>query len=331
MPELPKDPDAILAAAAPYYDFNDPAMKPWHMKATYQMYDEKDHATAQGTYEYWWASPAVQRSSWSRNGASSTVWHTADGNLATLNSGEPLSPVENRLQYAFLRTLPKLKSEDTSAFHTILGEAKFGQHKLPCIFVLPPLHKGASPATSDPSVLLSLYPAYCFDPHLPALRFTSVMGNEATQFNNIVGFQNKFLAKEIVFADGQRKQLSATVDSVELIDGADAVFTPAHEAVVSQGVPSSVKVNIVPGKLIKRVEPDYPQDAQDAHVTGVVALRVTIGKDGAVSHIHVISSPMPSLAAAAERAVAQWRYTPFQIDEKPVEMEMTINVVFGRF
>lgn len=34
--ELPKDPRAILAAAAPYYDFSDPALKPFHLKASYQ-------------------------------------------------------------------------------------------------------------------------------------------------------------------------------------------------------------------------------------------------------------------------------------------------------
>jgi hypothetical protein len=38
--ELPKDPRAMLAAAAPFYDFNDPALKPWHLKGTYQLYDE---------------------------------------------------------------------------------------------------------------------------------------------------------------------------------------------------------------------------------------------------------------------------------------------------
>jgi hypothetical protein len=32
-----KDPRAILAAAAPFYDFSDPALKPWHLKAAYQL------------------------------------------------------------------------------------------------------------------------------------------------------------------------------------------------------------------------------------------------------------------------------------------------------
>jgi hypothetical protein len=36
---LPKDPREVFAAAAPFYDFSDPDLKPWYLKATYQLYD----------------------------------------------------------------------------------------------------------------------------------------------------------------------------------------------------------------------------------------------------------------------------------------------------
>jgi len=41
-PDLPKEPREIFAAAAPFYDFNSPELKPWHLKATYQLYDERE-------------------------------------------------------------------------------------------------------------------------------------------------------------------------------------------------------------------------------------------------------------------------------------------------
>ena len=41
-PDLPKDPRAILQAAALHYSFNDASLKPFHLKATYQLYDEVD-------------------------------------------------------------------------------------------------------------------------------------------------------------------------------------------------------------------------------------------------------------------------------------------------
>jgi hypothetical protein len=65
---LPKDPREIFAAAAKSYDFSDASLKPWHLKASYQLYKQNGKPTAQGTYEYWWASPKTYRSTWMRGG-----------------------------------------------------------------------------------------------------------------------------------------------------------------------------------------------------------------------------------------------------------------------
>jgi hypothetical protein len=92
-----KDPRAILAAAAPFYDFSDPALKPWHLKATYQLYDDKGNPAEQGTFEYWWAAPKVYRVSGSRPSAKHTDWHTADGKAAYQTAGAGLSFFEYKL------------------------------------------------------------------------------------------------------------------------------------------------------------------------------------------------------------------------------------------
>jgi hypothetical protein len=78
-PGLPKDPREIFAAAAPSYDFSDASLKPWHLKASYQLYDQNGKPTAQGTYEYWWASPKTYRSTWMHGGVTRSDWQAADG------------------------------------------------------------------------------------------------------------------------------------------------------------------------------------------------------------------------------------------------------------
>src|SRR5580700_3890421 len=78
-PDLPKDPRALLEMAAPLYDFTDPSLKPWHLKATYQLYDQSGKPSEQGTFEYWWASPKVYRTTWTRPSATRTDWATSDG------------------------------------------------------------------------------------------------------------------------------------------------------------------------------------------------------------------------------------------------------------
>ncbi len=87
---LPDDPQKLLAAAEPFYNFNSPELKPWHLKATYQLYDDKGNPSEQGTYEYWWASPQVYRSTWTRRKATYSDWHTADGRHLVLAMGNAL-------------------------------------------------------------------------------------------------------------------------------------------------------------------------------------------------------------------------------------------------
>ncbi len=209
----------------------------------------------------------------------------------------------------------------------MLKDMKFGRERFPCISFT---GKGARPDVPDP-LLLTLYDTYCFDPNLPALRLHSMPRSGTTRFNDLVSFQDRFLAKQIEFADGPHKHLTATVDSITMTSDNDPAFTPAQDAVISQPAPLTPTAGFIGGgQLVKRVQPDYPGDAKDRGISGFVVLQVMIGKDGAVHDIHVISSPLPSLAAAAQHAVSQWRYTPYNINGVPVECRTNINVFFGR-
>jgi protein TonB len=94
---------------------------------------------------------------------------------------------------------------------------------------------------------------------------------------------------------------------------------PALGAAVSQGV--------VPGVLMHRVNPVYPAQARAQHLSGTVALRITIAEDGRIHDVSQISGE-PVLAAAASDAIRHWRYSPFLLDGQPVEVQKKISVVF---
>jgi hypothetical protein len=87
---------------------------------------------------------------------------------------------------------------------------------------------------------------------------------------------------------------------------------------------------IVGGKLITRVDPIFPLHVN--HTGGArerVVLRIGIDKDGHVSRTDAVSGD-PTLVAAAEQAIKQWRYEPFQLDGQPIAVEKTITIDFGR-
>jgi TonB family protein len=82
------------------------------------------------------------------------------------------------------------------------------------------------------------------------------------------------------------------------------------------------------GRLIGRIEPEYPPDALAAHRTGNVVLEVQVAEDGSVLNIRTISGD-PSLAAAATEAVRSWRYQPYRMHDRPSQFQTDVTVTFS--
>jgi TonB family protein len=80
-------------------------------------------------------------------------------------------------------------------------------------------------------------------------------------------------------------------------------------------------------KLIKRVEPVYPEEARQAQVQGIVILEATTDIYGRVASIKVLRS-IPPLDQAAIDAVRQWVYEPMIINGEPRGVIFTVTVTF---
>jgi len=92
-----------------------------------------------------------------------------------------------------------------------------------------------------------------------------------------------------------------------------------------------VKVNIsagvAVGMLLQKTQPVYPPIAKAARVSGTVVIQATISKTGSIEGLKVISGPA-MLQQAAIDAVRTWRYRPYLLNNEPVEVETTVNVIF---
>jgi periplasmic protein TonB len=95
-------------------------------------------------------------------------------------------------------------------------------------------------------------------------------------------------------------------------------LVPTHHPPVSR---------MMEGNLIHRVEPNYPSIAKQARIQGSVLLRATIGRDGSIENLHLLSGHS-MLAQAAMEAVRQWRYRPYFLNGEPVEVETQVTVNF---
>jgi TonB family protein len=89
----------------------------------------------------------------------------------------------------------------------------------------------------------------------------------------------------------------------------------------------AVSAGVAAGMIRTKIDPVYPAEALKDHVSGTVVLLATISTKGGVESLRVISGPA-SLQQVALDAVRQWTYRPYLLNNTPVEVETTINVVF---
>lgn len=77
------------------------------------------------------------------------------------------------------------------------------------------------------------------------------------------------------------------------------------------------------------VRPLYPASMREAGREGVVPIDATIGADGTVTSVRILTADVhPDFALAAADAVRQWRFTPTLLNGSPVEVVMTVSVRF---
>jgi TonB family protein len=84
---------------------------------------------------------------------------------------------------------------------------------------------------------------------------------------------------------------------------------------------------MVAAYLIYRVEPIYPRPALQAGVEGTVKIHATVGRDGSVKNLKVVSGPA-LLTSAAIDAAQYWRYIPALRNGEPIETDADISVEF---
>jgi TonB family protein len=95
---------------------------------------------------------------------------------------------------------------------------------------------------------------------------------------------------------------------------------PGQRVRVSQGVSA--------GLIVSKVDPIYPPVARQARITGTVLLKALINQIGDVESLSLISGH-PLLVPAAMDAVKQWKYRPYLLNGKAVNVETQIAVNFA--
>jgi TonB family protein len=121
--------------------------------------------------------------------------------------------------------------------------------------------------------------------------------------------------------------IATAASAVALRVGVDSQASGDKQA-SKNGAPHSVSAGVMAGNVISKVTPKYPPDAKVARIQGTVVLDAVIDKSGRVDNLKIVSGPS-ELQQSAMDAVRQWRYKPFLLNGKRIEVETTINVVYS--
>ena len=104
---------------------------------------------------------------------------------------------------------------------------------------------------------------------------------------------------------------------------------PQAENQVTMEGPAKLRVpsQVQAANLIKQVPPEYPALARQARLQGTVRFTVTIGRDGRIAQMELISGH-PLLVPAAQDALAKWVYRPTLLNGMPAEIATEVEVPF---
>jgi TonB family protein len=80
--------------------------------------------------------------------------------------------------------------------------------------------------------------------------------------------------------------------------------------------------------LLESHPPSYPRLASLTRRQGPVLLQAIVSRRGTVESVHVIKGPY-FLRGAASIAVRSWRYKPYVLNGKPIEVATIITVDFA--
>ncbi|MBB5056652.1 hypothetical protein HDF16_001337 [Granulicella aggregans] len=309
-----------LHHAAEMSSLDDPALKPWHLKVTFQLLEKKGPTTEEGTIEEWWSGESDKRiyTSPSYNATEirrdNEVYRTKDQSptpyLLGLLRDEVVHPVADDAEVN--DAVPELHVEG------------FGKVKLDCIMLNRQVRNLAYPP-------LGMFPTYCLSQDTDRLRGSLRNGSENVARNAIGMFQGRAVAVDLsvseqtgLVAKGHIATLAASPQDEHFFD-LDNTMGPKSTD------PVKVELKVIAKSKISGEVPVFPIEDKNSRTSGAVHIHVLIGTDGHIHQLSLIDAPSPTLAASALDSVRTWVYKPYLVNGLPCSVDtiVTVNYAFG--
>jgi TonB family protein len=148
-----------------------------------------------------------------------------------------------------------------------------------------------------------------FDPPTGRNRFAIVIPSDL-RASFPKRLEDRFLGRDICVT-GPIEKGRFSGDQIVAADPSAIAIQPGPTTQRNTFAPSahrSCDPDVVRPKLLKRVNANYPTNAQSAGIQGIVVMQAVVEPDGTIGDIEALSSSHPDLERAAILALKQWRF-----------------------
>lgn len=319
-----QDPAALLEKSRQLTTLEQPSGPSFHLRAEFHTFDYKGVPDGDGTVE----ETFEHGGRWKRT----TVYRGQQKVEVFPGSGKPLVQAAPDYERSFaeegilkLLFAPVPSAETMKGMKLSIAPYKLGPLDLTCVVAsLPYQSEGDSKATAPNE-------AYCLAPEIGFVRSVQGHTRRVAIFNSLVKIGTTYFAKDIVISERGKPRANLHVTALE----PSPAFAPDEftlpGATGQQADAPEIPHTVIAGRVLRKLDPIYPESARQRHVQGQVVLHAMISTQGTIRDLELVSTPDDSLAESAMDAVRKWTYQPYLLDGKPVaiDSQIRVNYAFG--
>jgi len=311
--EIPTDPAALLALAAKMNGLQN-VPGPWHLKATYEVMDDKGAVKETGTIEEYWVSDKKYKKSYSSSSFHQTDYSTEKG---VFREGNPDWPTQatalvERSLFPQFPTQRQVAGEKVSLKDEQINGAPFS-----CVLMNPSTGKDNTPNE-----------VHCFDKQALSQRIgTQLEGAYHVVYNDVRIFDGVHIAASTGVSIVGKPFLGVHIERLEPLSAIDEeAFDPPPNV-----IPVSRRISLARNEMEIASPPPNPGLSSLRGIPpdfqGTVVLRMAIDKDGRIQDLEPLNLPDKRLRPAID-FMRQETFKPYKKDGEAVGVEILTIVRF---
>ena len=320
---MPRKPAALLAIATQNNGLVGPGLQPWHLQATYQLYNAKGKPAQKGTFNEWWAAPDKYKITFDRPNFHYVFYFTPQGAYYSKDT----VPQQDEMRLVHWLIAPVPESQNLKGYTLKQITDKAGHTRFDCLLVVPPAKRNPMVGT-EPRM-------YCLAPDKPMLQFvetTNPRRPSGALYTSIGKLQGRYIGLDLNVGFRKQPEVTAHVDSGEVLTHpVNSMFAPPpaqiphliHVPATAKNAPFMTPAITLSGKRL-----NYPNYAKMMQQQGEVLVNGIIGTDGTLQQLKVVSSPSPILTQSSMQWLHSLHYRPYKLSGTPIPVRLQIHVTF---